>query len=105
MPLEEHYRRVNTPLRKLTLRERRVLVWGPLLTGLAILILVIATVGHGPPPPGPGCIRVTVPGRTGGEVVSGCGAQARVACRRARGFEGRRAEEVLEACAEAGIRF
>ena len=84
MPLEGHYRRVNTPLRKLTGRERRVAIWGSVLTAVAVLALVLATAGGSShPAPAPGCIRPTIAGRTGGEVENACGAEAVALCDRA----------------------
>jgi hypothetical protein len=105
MPLEGHYRRVNTPLRTLTLRERRVVIWGAVATAITIVILILATAGDSQPALAPGCIRVGVPGRTGGEVVSGCGKEARELCARATRFEGRRAELVVDSCRDRGIGF
>ena len=40
MPLEGHYKRVNTPLRKLTARESNVLIAGIAVTPIAILALI-----------------------------------------------------------------
>lgn len=103
MPLEGHYRRVNTPLRQLTARERRVLIWGTLVTAIAILALILATAGDSQPGPAPGCIRASVAGRTGAELVQACGAEAVSTCRRARSFGGPAGATILDACAEARI--
>jgi hypothetical protein len=105
MPLEGHWQRSNTPLRQLTPRERRVLTWGLLVTAIAILALLLATAGDSRPGPAPGCIRATVAGRTGGEPVNGCGAEAVALCRKASGLEGPWAEAVTDACLGAAIRF
>jgi len=105
MPLEGHWQRTNTPLRRLTKRERNVVVAGLATTLVAIAVLLLATAGGGEPTLGPGCIHVGVPGRTGGELVSGCGAEAKALCIRAARYEGRRAELVLDACRERGIDF
>jgi hypothetical protein len=105
MPLEGHYRRVNTPLRTLTARERRVLIWGTAVTVISTVALILATVGGDNTTVGAGCIRVGVPGRTGGELVSGCGAKAMALCTRATRFEGLRAELVVASCRERGIEF
>jgi hypothetical protein len=106
MPLEGHYQRVNTPLRKLTRRERRVVIWGTLATAIAIVALVVATAGGGSHPgPAPGCIRPTIAGRTGGEVQNACGAEAVALCERAAATEGPWAESVLSDCRARGIRF
>jgi hypothetical protein len=105
MPLEGHYKRVNTPLRKLTTRERRVLIWGSLVTTVAILGLILATAGNSQPGPAPGCIRVPVAGRTGAELVQACGGEAVATCKRARGYEGPAGEAILDACSAEGIKF
>jgi hypothetical protein len=104
MPLEGHYGRVNTPLRKLTRRERNVAIAMIVATTVAIVVLIAATVGNDHQAVGAGCIHVPVPGRTGGELVSGCGTEAQALCARASRYEGRRAELVLAACAEARIK-
>ena len=44
MPLEGHYRRVNTPLRKLTARERNVLI-----AGLAVTVIGVGALLFVPP--------------------------------------------------------
>lgn len=105
MPLEGHYGRVNTPLRKLAQRERYVAVAMIVATAVAIAVLIAASAGGDQPTVGAGCIRVPVPGRTGGELVSGCGAEAKALCARATRFEGLRAELVVAACRERGIDF
>lgn len=106
MPLEDHYQRVNTPLRKLTTRERRAVIWGSLVTAIALLALVVATAGSSNhPAPARGCIRPTIAGRTGGEVQNACGAQAVALCNRAASTEGPWAEAVLSDCRARGIRF
>ncbi|HET8567300.1 MAG TPA: hypothetical protein VFL77_12610 [Solirubrobacterales bacterium] len=106
MPLEGHYKRVNTPLRKLTKRERRAVTWGGLTSAIAILVLVVATAGSSShPAPAPGCIRPTIAGRTGGEVQNACGARAVALCNRAAATEGPWAEAVLSDCRARRIRF
>ena len=45
MPLEGHCKRVNTPLRKLTSRERNVVIAGLAVTAVAILALLFLA-GH-----------------------------------------------------------
>lgn len=106
MPLEGHYQRVNTPLRKLTGRERKAVIWGTLATVVAMTALVLATAGSDSHPgPAPGCIRPTIAGRTGGEVQNACGAEAVALCERAAATEGPWAESVLSDCQARGIRF
>lgn len=111
MPLEGHYSRVNTPLRKLTARERTVLLIGIVVTSIAILALLFLP-SHNAKPlldenggHRAGCIEVAVAGRVGAEPIVGCGAKARTLCERASGYEGPRPETILNACTEAGVKF
>jgi hypothetical protein len=103
MPTEGHWRRVNTPLRQLTRRERNVLIAGTVVTTLAVLTLLAVTAGDSRPGPKPGCISVVVAGRVGGEPVSGCGAEAKAICARSAQFDVPRARTILEACREQGV--
>ncbi len=105
MPLEGHYKRANTPLRRLTRRERNIVLAGLVVTVAALLALVLATAGDSQPPPAPGCIRVNVAGRVGGEQIHACGAEARATCARATTFDNERSHTVVAACREAGIKF
>ncbi len=105
MPLEGHWQRTNTPLRQLSSRERRVVVWGSLVTAIAILALILATAGDSRPGPGPGCISAPIAGRTGAELINGCGAKAAALCQRASGLEDPWGEAVSAACRDAAIRF
>jgi hypothetical protein len=111
VPLEGHYKTVNTPLRKLTRRELTVVIAGSVVVVVAILALVFVPGrnerpllderggSHG------GCIEVAVAGRVGAEPIVGCGARARALCRRASGYSGPRAETILGACRDAGVKF
>lgn len=107
MPLEEgHWQRANTPLRRLTARERNVAVGGLAATAVAILAIVVGgNAGDSHPGPAPGCMRALVAGRTGGEMVNACGAEARALCARTATFEGPRAEAILAGCREDGVKF
>jgi hypothetical protein len=106
MPLEGHYRRVNSPLRGLTSRERAVLVVGLLVTAVALVALVVLPGSTDRPlAPGRGCIEVGVAGRVGNEPVAGCGAEARRICKRASRFDDPRARTIVDACRAGGIRF
>ncbi len=111
MPLEGHHQRVNTPLRKLSRRELRVVIAGTVVTAIAILALLFVP-SHNDRPllderagSNAGCIEVAVAGRVGSEPVVGCGEKAQALCRRASGYEGPRAETIVNACREAGVRF
>jgi hypothetical protein len=103
MPLEGHFQRVNTPLRKLSSRERNVVIGGTLVTVVAILALILATAGDTRPGPAPGCVSTVVAGRVGGEPVNGCGAKAKEICARSANFDDPRAGKIGEVCDEAGI--
>jgi hypothetical protein len=103
MPLEGHWQRVNTPLRRLTARERWVTIAVLAVTATALLGLILATGGDSRPQPQRGCIHVVVAGRVGGEVVAGCGAEARSICAHSARFHDPRAREVAEHCRVAGI--
>lgn len=103
MPMEGHWRRANTPLRRLTGRERNVLIAGVAVVVVAIAALLLATGGGSRPAPGRGCIYVVVAGRVGGEPVHGCGATARAICARSARFDDPRAAKIGEACRRAGI--
>ena len=49
MPLEGHWRRINTPLRRLSRRERNVAIAAVALTLVAIAAVVIATLPNSRP--------------------------------------------------------
>jgi len=111
MPLEGHYDRVNTPLRRLTSRERNLLVAGLAVTTIAVLALLFVP-AHNETPlldeqggARSGCIEVAVAGRVGSEPIVGCGAKARQICGRAAEFDVPRSETITAACTEAGVRF
>jgi len=103
MPLEGHWRRINTPLRRLTTRERNVAIAAVAVTFAAIVAIVIATLPNSRPAPGPGCIYAVVAGFTGAEPVDACGARARHICatRTQEGDPG--AAAIRESCRKAGL--
>jgi hypothetical protein len=80
MPLEGHWKRTNTPLRRLTRRERRVAIVSAVVVVVTVVALVLATVGDSRPGPKPGCIYAIVPGVMGATPVDACGAQAKKTC-------------------------
>lgn len=103
MPLEGHYQRVNTPLRRLSKRERNVVLAGTLVTIGVILALILATAGDSRPQPAAGCISAVVAGRVGGEPVNGCGAEAKAICARSANYDNPRARTISAKCDEAGV--
>jgi hypothetical protein len=109
MPLEGHYQRVNTPLRKLTGREMKVLVIGGVITLVVILGLIFLPSTNGGPiiqdKAGKSCVEVYVAGRVGSEPVVGCGRKAVAICQRASNFDDPRANTIIDACREEGIDY
>ncbi|MDX6603219.1 MAG: hypothetical protein QOF13_2421 [Solirubrobacterales bacterium] len=104
MPLEGHFKRVNTPLRRLTKRERNVVITGVVVTFVALAALILATAGDSQPPPAPGCIRVSVAGRTGAELIQACGMKARRLCARSVGHDEPQFLAIAAGCADQSIR-
>jgi hypothetical protein len=106
MPLEGHYQRVNTPLRRLTSRERWIVGVGLAVTLIAVLALIFVPAHTDKPlAPGRGCIEVGVAGRVGSEPVAGCGEKAKALCRRASEFDDQRAHTIVDACIAEKIKF
>jgi hypothetical protein len=105
MPLEGHWRTQNTPLRRLTGRERRAVVAALVVTVVAMLAIVLVTAGDSNPPTPAGCIRANVAGVVGAETISGCGAEAEQKCAHASLYESPRARSVVAECERQGIKF
>jgi hypothetical protein len=104
MPLEGHFQRVNTPLRRLTKRERNVVITGVVVTFIALAALILATAGDSQPPPAPGCIRASVAGRTGAELIQACGKEARQLCARSMGRDEPQYLAIAASCSAQSIR-
>jgi hypothetical protein len=104
MPLEGHFQRVNTPLRRLTKRERNIVTAGLATTLIALAILIFATAGDSQPPPAPGCIRASVAGRTGAELIQACGMEARELCARSVGRDEPQYRAIAASCGDQHIR-
>jgi hypothetical protein len=104
MPLEGHWQTQNTPLRKLSGRERKAAIGMVVVTLVAIAALLLVTASDTRPGPAPGCISAPIAGRTGAELINRCGARAVALCRRASGLEEPWAEAVSDACREAAIK-
>lgn len=104
MPLEGHFQRVNTPLRRLTKRERSVVIAGVAVTFIALAALILATAGDSQPPPAPGCIRASVAGRTGAELIQACGKEARGLCARSAGRDEPQYLAIAASCSDQNIR-
>ncbi|HEU4599282.1 MAG TPA: hypothetical protein VFS26_06010 [Solirubrobacterales bacterium] len=103
MPLEGHYTRQTTPLYKLSPREVKAAATIFVVTLVAMVAVVIATVGDSNPPTPQGCIRTEVAGVVGSETISGCGAEAEAKCAHAAQFDGPRSETVVAECEAQGV--
>jgi hypothetical protein len=104
MPLEGHWQRVNTPLRTLTSRERRLVSAAAVLIVAATIALVLFAASAKTAPPRPGCINAIVPGAMGGQPVDACGARARRICRERLGLSDPGSLAVEVDCRRAKIR-
>jgi hypothetical protein len=103
MPLEGHWRRVNTPLRRLTKRERAIVLGAAAATLVTILALVLATVGDSRPGPAPGCIYAIVPGVMGATPVDACGTRATKVCAQHATLTDPGSRSIQSSCRRAGI--
>lgn len=103
MPMQGHWTRVNTPLRRLTRRERNVAIGAVALSVLATVAIVLASSGNSAPKAGPGCIYETIPGVMGAEPVDACGRQAEFVCAKHQGDQRPGSMTITEACRRAGI--
>jgi hypothetical protein len=104
MPLEGHWQRTNTPLRRLSKRERNVVGAGLAVTIVALAVLLLATAEDSQPPPAPGCISVSIAGRTGAELIHRCGMEARELCARAGTRDEPAYRAIAAGCQEQSIR-
>lgn len=105
MPMEGHWERVNTPLRRITKRERNVAIGGVLVSALAILAVILATSGNAAPKADAGCIYAIIPGVMGAEPVDACGREAELSCARHQTGNRPGSETIREACRKAGIKI
>jgi hypothetical protein len=102
VPLEGHWKRVHTPLRSTTRRERRVVTVVIVLMVIAIPIALFATFRGGSSEAGAGCIRLTVPSTMGGATVNACGAGAARWCRSPESRQSAIARDAKAQCRQAG---
>jgi len=105
MPLEGHYARQTTPLYKLSSREIKAASIALVVTVVAMLAVVFATIGDSNPPTPMGCIRAETAGIVGAETISGCGAEAEAKCAHAARFDSPQAETVVAECERQGVKF
>jgi hypothetical protein len=103
VPLEGHWQRVNTPLRRLSGRERKVAIVAVAVTAIAIVALVLGTAGSSRPAPAAGCIYAIVPGATGATPVEACGARATRVCAKNATLDTPGARTIEASCRRAGV--
>lgn len=103
MPLEGHYERQTTPLYKLSSREIKAATLILAITVVAMLGVVLATVGDNGSPLKPGCFSASVAGIVGAQTISACGAEAEARCAHAARFDDPRAHTIVAACEAQGI--
>jgi hypothetical protein len=106
MPLEGHYERQTTPLRKLSPREIKVAV-GIVVVTLVTIVAMVAFTGtsNSNPAPAIGCINPTVAGIVGAETINACGQEAVDICTHASEYTGARAETIVGNCAQQAVKF
>src|SRR5262249_54047039 len=103
MPLEGHWERVNTPVRRLTRRERTVVLVAALATLVTVLALVLATIGNDRPALSRGCIYAIVPGVMGARPADACGETAQGVCARHQTGQDPPSRAIRADCRRAGI--
>jgi hypothetical protein len=104
MPLQGHWDRVNTPLREVGGRERRLawVIGG--LVALAAVAAVIAAIGTSSPTAAAGCVRVDLPSTMGGGTPQLCGSAAKSFCRSEAANSPPLNQTALPKCRQAGYR-
>jgi hypothetical protein len=106
MPLEGHWQRVNTPVRKLTRRELRLVraaLVAVVAATIAIVVVAVVAVSSSTPAPRPGCISAIIPGAMGGVPVDARGARARAICASHAGQSDPGSLSIERDCRRAGI--
>jgi hypothetical protein len=104
MPLQDHWKRVNTPLREVGSRERRIVLIGGGALAIACVVLLFVAISSSKPSPGPGCIEVDLPSTMGAVSNQPCGEEARQFCNSPAVDRPPLDETVLPRCREAGLR-
>jgi hypothetical protein len=77
VPLEGHWARVNTPLRKTTSRERRILWVFVAILAVAAIVGTVVAIGSSSPSTPSGCVRIELPSTMGASASTICGDKAR----------------------------
>jgi hypothetical protein len=103
MPLQGHWERTQTPLRRTTPRDTRLVAGIAALLVVALAVVVYAAVSEDSAKPGPGCIEVTAAHSTGGATVRACGPTAARWCRTMAARDDPLARAVRARCRSAGL--
>src|SRR5947209_165683 len=104
MPLEGHWKRLQTPLRRTTRREARLIAAAAGFLAVTVVIVLYVALQSGSSAAGPGCIKVTAASSTGGATLHACGQAAARWCRSAAVRHDALARSVREECRGAGYR-
>ena len=91
--------------RRLSLREKRLVVGflAAMAALLAVLVIALSSSGQSS---GHGCVYATIPAATGAQQISQCGAQARFTCASAQtagAFTAQAARVISAECRKAGL--
>jgi hypothetical protein len=100
VPLQGHWQRVNTPLRKTTSRERRILLVVAAVLAVTVIAGTIVAIGSSSKGTPAGCIHLEVGSTMGGSRTQLCGRTAQSFCR---GPVAHADQGYLGKCREAGI--
>jgi hypothetical protein len=105
MPLEHHYERQQTPLRRLTSRERTILLVAVLVLAVGGLATVVLGASNGKiAPDHAGCVAVANASTMGGAMQRACGPAARRWCATPEANAGDTYSRTVQAaCRRAGI--
>jgi hypothetical protein len=102
MPLEGHWRRLQTPIRKTTRREGRVVAIASALLAVGVAVVLYAALQSGSSEAGPGCVNVTAAHSTGGATLHACGKAAARWCHSAATRSDALARDLRRECRKAG---
>lgn len=102
MPLQGHWERQNTPLRRLTPRERVLAIVAAMATTVAVLVFIVAAVAGSSSEQRPGCVSAVLPSVVGGQRVESCGERAKGVCARAATQTDPGSRELQKSCRRAG---
>ena len=100
--LPGHWQRVNTPLRELTRRERRIVAIVAIVLAISVAALVAGALTSSNRLPA-GCIDVVTASATGAGEQRACGNQAKDLCQAVAARHDPYSRQVQTACRRSGI--